>query len=247
MTRRFEDLEEHDCKGTQQTQYGEEASGTGRDPERNNGVSHYVRPERDQLLECVAGLSVAPVEMLDRNAGDVACGPQEESLKMRVLALILDNIISYELADDPETRGFEIFRFADQYAHGCVVDPAAEIAESAVVLLRIVTVDYVVALIESLEQRRKLGWVRLKIVVHAYDYIALGVVEAGHYGVVLTGVQCKLNDVHVLVLVRQFFKNTQGLSAIGRAVIHKDEFERRSAQLLHLGGCQLDCLAYRMR
>ena len=79
----------------------------------------------------VAGLTVASVEMLDRHACDIAGGPQEESLQMSVVALVLDYVVPYESPYDPETGGLEILWFADEDAHGDVVDPASEIAEQA--------------------------------------------------------------------------------------------------------------------
>ena len=40
---------------------------------------------------------------------------------------------------------------------------------------------------------------------------------------------------------------TEGLTVIRRTVIHKNKFVRSFAHLVHFGGCELDCLANRVR
>jgi len=96
-------------------------------------------------------LAVYPVEVFDRHAGDVFGRPQEETLQMRVLAFVLYDIVSDELLDDPETGGLEILWFADEDAHGNIVHPAAEVPEGAVLLVRVVSVDDVVSLVEGVK------------------------------------------------------------------------------------------------
>ena len=105
---------------------------------------------------------------------------------MSIVALVLHDVIPDKALDDPEARRLEILWLAYEDAHRSVVDPASEITECIVVLLRVIAVDDIVTLVESLEKLRQLGRVRLHVVIHRDKDIAFRIVETCHHGIVLS-------------------------------------------------------------
>ena len=237
---RHEQFADEDGDGTDESRQRQDDAQVARHAQRHDAEAQDVRPEAQKAFERIAGLAVDPVEVFDRHTGDILRGPQEKPLHVGVLAFVLYDVIADELPDDPETGGFQILRFANQFPDGNVIHPAAEIAEGTVFLIRVVSVDDIVSLVKCIEEQMQLGRMGLHIVIHSDDSVAFRVVQSRHRSVVLAAVLGQTDGLDVRIILVESFDRCQHLALVRGAVIYEHEFKRHTAQTRQLFGCALD-------
>ena len=106
--------------------------------------------------------------MFYRNGGNLlsADGSKEKTLQMSELTLVLDNVVPNIFADYPVAAGFHFFRFANQDADSLIIDPAAKVAKTTVLLIFIISENNIIALLAFCEKLVELGTVRLTVIIH---------------------------------------------------------------------------------
>ena len=98
-------------------------------------------------------------------------------------------------------------------------------------LLRVIGVYDIISLLKFRKQIRQLGGSGLSIVIHGDNIISLRMIQSGHLCIVLPGIGRQLYGSHIRIILHEASQRAHSGPAIRTAVIHKDEFHRRTPHL----------------
>ena len=65
---------------------------------------------------------------------------------------------------------------------------------------------------------------RLHIVIHSDQRIAVSIIQPGHHRIVLAGIFSKLYDFYARVIIGEGFQLLNGSSAVRGKIVHQHEF-----------------------
>ena len=159
--------------------------------------------------------------VLDDDIGHVIGHAGEERVDVGVVVRVLDHLVLELTGDHPEVARPNVLGATEQLVRRHLVEPAREALNGTVLGLAVAPVDEVVPLLHLVHDEGNLRGVRLEVVVHAQNEVALGVAHGAHETVVLPEVAHERYPVDAGVLLAELPDDLEG--PVRRAVVHQDE------------------------
>src|ERR1700730_7081717 len=164
--------------------------------------------------------------MFDRYLSDIAGHTVNQTIGIGIWTPIFCNLICNESIHHLKTREIKILGLVQHERRNHIVEPAAEISKPRVLLLNIVTVNYVVSFTFQLIQHSN-DFLRriLAIIVQDRDIETAGLFESGKYRAVLAEIATQMHESDVLrELLGQ--AGTNLFAVIFRTVVNQNDFKR---------------------
>ena len=198
-------------------------------------VQEHVQPQANQLAYRVARLTSLTILVLDIDLSQVMRGAVNQAIDVRKGASISGDLVNDETIHDLEAGEVQIARLFQHDVGHAVGEPTAEVAEPAMMLDRVASVDHVATtVLDFLVHPQDFFRGMLAVIIQYGNISPPRLVQAGQDRIVLAEVACQVNELNA---IREFFAELGAglLAGIRGAIIDQDDLDRQVAsQLLDL-------------